>query len=119
MKQTKVLIRQLIETIEANGQNHHKKFEEAFSAYRERVIEVLEQNLADAKAGRAIRTYIDMPIPEDHSIDYDIAIGMLQMALDAGETTVDLSFDDYRRYVLDKWGWSEAFRATSQSYGVK
>lgn len=55
--------------------------------------------------------------PEDHTDEYDKAIGMLEMSVD---DTVLITHDEYRQYVLDEWFWKDRnLRALASSRTAK
>ncbi len=103
----------LMETLDVNRAEHRVIFEKAQAAYREKVIEALDRALDDAKNGRELRTYIHLPVPEDHTDDFDRAIQMMQWAV--GDE-VELDEDDFQCYVQNQWGWRASFAANTQSY---
>lgn len=103
----------LLTTLRENRTAHRELFLKAQDAYREKVIEVLDERLAAARAGRPIDLYINLPEPEDHTDSFDTAISMIQW--EVGET-ITLSERDFTRYVLNKWEWQHSFAANTASY---
>lgn len=113
---TKVRKQDLIEALTANREGHRAKFLAAQDAYRKRVIEILDQRLADARAGRQIDLTFYLPVPEDHTADYDRELRMLEMEV---EDTVSLDSRLFDQLVMDNWAWSPAFAATNSVYAVE
>ncbi|HVQ17874.1 MAG TPA: hypothetical protein VMT27_02415 [Actinomycetes bacterium] len=103
----------LLDTLRSNRDEHRSMFIKAQEKYREAMIEELDRALSDAKAGRKIKRAFSLPIPEDHTEDFDTAIEMLEW--DQGDT-VDLGQRDFLTYVKNNWGWQASFAATTQSY---
>lgn len=103
----------LLEALEANRAEHRELFLAAQKAYREKVIELLDQRLAQARSGGRIELYFALPEPEDHTDSFDTAISMIEW--EVGDTIV-LSEKDFQRYVLNKWEWRHSFEANTQSY---
>jgi len=103
----------LIETLILNRDEHRAIFEKATTAYRAKVIEALDRALADAKAGGDLRTYINLPVPEDHTDEFDTAIAMLEW--DTADT-VELTRGEFQQYVENQWGWRASFAANTMSY---
>lgn len=103
----------LLETLTANREEHQAIFAKAQVAYREKVIEVLDQRLADARAGRKIITFLNLPEPTDYTDAFDRAIKMVEWQ--EGET-IELSEHDFERYVMNDWEWQGKFAASTQSY---
>jgi hypothetical protein len=92
---------ELIAVLTGNRDRHRDKFLAAQEAYRARVIELLDQRLADARAGRRIDLAFRLPVPEDHTADYDRELRMLD------------------QLVMDNWAWTPAFAATNAAYAVE
>ena len=101
--------------LEANREGHRAKFLKAQEGFRARAIYELDKALEDARQGRKIRLYIQLPEPEDHTEDYDREIRMLEMHQ---EPTVKIRAQLFDQIVMDRWGWSKAFAATNSAYGV-
>lgn len=103
----------LLETLRTNRDDHRELFLKAQKAYRDRAIEVLDERLASARAGRPIDLYIHLPEPEDHTTSFDTAISMIEW--EEGDT-ITLSEKDFTRYVLNRWEWEHSFAANTRSY---
>lgn len=104
---------ELLEALRENKDKHRSLFEEAQKNFRERIIEELDRRLQDAKAGRSVQLYIDLPEPEDHTKDYERVIRMVEMSQD---DTLDITREDFARYVMDDWEWRRAWVANTLSY---
>lgn len=104
---------ELREIIQANRDEHREIFEEAVEAFKARCIEELESRLKDVRAGRKINMMISLPVPEDHTEDYDRALRMLELSID---DEIDLTEEDVAQYVQDDWSWSRAWAANTGSY---
>ena len=113
MYQVKVEKARLLGVLKENRANHRAIFEKAQEVYRDKMVEELDRMIAEAKRGDKIRRAFSLPEPEDHTDDYDRAIGMLGMSVD---DTVDLTLDEYRQYVEDEWGWQRSFASNTASY---
>ena len=106
----------LLEKIRINRDNHHKGFLEATKAYRLEAIEVLDQALEDARAGRRIITSTSLVQPVDMTKEYDQIIMMLKMSVDE---EIELSNTEFQNYVMDDWSWSGAVGASNSAYTAK
>lgn len=115
MNTVKVKKEDLLSKLLVNRENHRSLFLKAQEGYRALVIAELDKSLKDAREGREIRTYISMDAPEDHTDDYDNVIEMLQMSVD---TEITLLAQDFQRYVLDKWQWSQAALLRNSTYAA-
>lgn len=114
MDLTKITVKKddLIERLKANRDAHRAEYDAACSVYRERCIEEIEHMLADARSG-VIRRNLTLPIPEEHTEDYDRAIDMLEWAQ---SDTIDLTQQEFATLVRNQWGWLQSFTSNTSSY---
>jgi hypothetical protein len=103
----------LLETLRINRDEHRAIFEKAQEVYRDRMIEELDRALGEAKAGRKIVRAFALPVPEDHTADFDTAIAMVEWEVGS---TVALEQHDFEQYVLNQWHWRASFAANTGSY---
>lgn len=105
----------LLKTLKTNREKHHAIFLEAQDGYRAAVIAELDKMLAEARAslGKNIRTAVTLIQPMDQTREYDRAIAMLEMSIEA---EVMLEEHDFRQYVLDEWAWKSQFTRANISY---
>lgn len=103
----------LLEILKKNRDNHRAMFLDAQQGYREEVIKVLDARLKDAREGRKINLHFSMPAPIDQTKDYNIAIEMLEMAVD---DIIELTAVEFRNYVKDDWSWRQNVTATNMLY---
>ena len=113
MNTVKVNKQELLKKLQANRAAHRDLFIKAQTGYRELVIQELDKSIADARAGRAIRTHIRLEAPQDHTSEYDNVIEMLRMSVDE---TIELEAHAFQCYVLDKWQWAAADLLTKTAY---
>jgi hypothetical protein len=104
---------ELFNILVENRERHRDTFLRAQAGYRERMIEEFERRLKDARDGLRIDTSFGMPVPEDHTDDYDREIRMLEMEID---DTIRLSAHEFDRYVMDNWGWKASFTMSNAPY---
>jgi hypothetical protein len=104
---------ELLEVLRKNRAAHREAFLKAQAGYRARAIAELDRSLADARAGRDIRLIVSLPVPEDHTEDYDREIRMLEMHTG---NTVELESRLFDQVVMDRWRWSSAFETTNSAY---
>ena len=103
----------LLEVLKKNRTGHRAIFEEALEGYRKRVVSELQSRLDAALSGVKWDACIELVQPEDHTIEYDRAIQMLEMDIDS---TVKLSSTEFQNYVQDEWGWTDRFLTSNASY---
>lgn len=104
---------ELLAVLIENHERHRETFEKAQEGYRKRIIEELDRRLADARAGRKIDLAFRMPVPEDHTEDYEREIRMLKM--ETGDV-ITLSSREFDWFVMDNWGWKTGFTMSSSPY---
>lgn len=105
----------LIATLRDNMENHRELFEKAQVVYRARMVEELDRALEEARTGGTIKRAFALPIPEDHTSDFETAIQMLEWEL--GDQVI-LQRYEFEQYVMNQWGWRASFAANTQSYVV-
>jgi hypothetical protein len=109
----KIAKERLIATVTDNRNEHRSQFLRAQEKYREKVIEVLDERLAAARAGDKINVTISLPVPQDYTCWYDKALVGLEWEVD---DYVHLEQDEFNRLVLNDWEWRSAFAGTTMSY---
>lgn len=105
----------LLEILKENRAAHRAIFEEALKGYKQQNIDLLELHLANLRAGKVATIYISLPIPEDHTKDYDRVIRALELD---NRKEVELSEADVQRYVMDDWTWKRDFLASNRAYSI-
>lgn len=113
MDAIKVKKDELLEKLKSNREAHQAIFDKAQDGYRKLCIELLEQMLAEAKAGKVIRRKVELQEPVNQTKDYDRVIAMLEMSQDA---VIELNEPDFAQYVLDDWAWKAQFTTTNSRY---
>lgn len=103
----------LIQTVTENREKHRELFLRAQDVYRERMIAELDRALQEAREGGNIRRAFTLPVPEDHTDDFDNALAMLEW--EVGDT---VALDEYTfsSLVRNQWGWNASFAASTQQY---
>lgn len=111
--ETKVDRSKLLTTLRTNRDNHKSVYETAYNVYSERLIADLKECLRQAKDRKSVRVYSSLPIPEDHTEDYDAVIALLEISED---TSIELDDGDARKYVLDRWEWERSYTSNTLYY---
>lgn len=105
----------LLEVLKKNRAEHRAIFDEAIEGYLAKVITRLEEMVDLAKRNKKIDTSIGLVQPEDHTDEYDLAIGMLEMSI---SDDIVLSAQEFNQYVRNQWGWQGRFLATNSIYSA-
>ena len=103
----------LLEQVRENYDSHREKFEEAMVGYKAKAIELLEAHIQRIRDNAPEKVFVQLPMPEDHSKDYERVIEMLEWSKD---TDLELDESEFATYVLDQWGWQEGFAQTYAMY---
>lgn len=104
---------QLIKAITENRAAHRDLFERALEGYRQQAIERLERTIGDLRSGKKQSLMISMPMPQDHTADYDRVIRSLEMTIDP---VITLEERDFAMYVMDQWDWKDQFIGSTAQY---
>lgn len=142
MERVTVRIVDLLEKLKANRETHKATYEAARVGYREQAIEMFKAELTKAEKGWDFRNNVYLEPPQDHTNDYDNAIEMLEMSLEASvkgpdtwtsavgtvvtspeeekkqRATIEISRKDFACYVRDDWGWKAEWFANTSTYTI-
>jgi hypothetical protein len=105
----------LVEALEKNRSQHRAIFEEALEGYRKEAVRQLEDFIRRIKNGDLKKVYVSLPLPEEHTDEYDRALSMIAMSED---DTFILDESDYQSFVQDDWAWKRQFIASNSYYSA-
>lgn len=111
-----VQVTDLIEIVQKNRDSHKDIYEEALAGFRLEANHALNNRIDDIASRKIVDLHFTMPVPVNHTEDYDRVLKMLVLTKDAGETHVTLDENDQERFVMDNWGWKKTFEQTSVFY---
>ncbi len=106
---------ELLVILRENREKHRGVFEAALKGYRDEAEKILGETLGDVLAGGTPKIYIMLDRPEDHTLDYDRIIKMLDMQV---EDEFILSEERFAQYVMDDWRWKRAWLKMSNRYAA-
>lgn len=109
-------VSELLETLKKNREAHNAIFLEAVEGYQKEAVRILEEHIARIKKGTREQVYVSLPVPVEHTFDYDRAILMLKMH--QGET-FELDEQSFAELVMDEWGWRQTFLTSNSTYSPK
>jgi hypothetical protein len=81
--------------------------------YRTRKIAQLEDQIAAIEKGRIHAKFEALPVPVDHTIDYDRVIRLVELDIN---DTMTLDEAEVGMYVMDDWHWKREFQTTNAYY---
>jgi hypothetical protein len=105
----------LLAALRQNREAHRDIFEEACEGYQAEAIRLLEEHLQRIRQGKRVQVHVILPVPADHTKDYDRVIRMVEMSVD---DEIDLEASDFASYVMDDWRWKRDFLATNSTYSA-
>lgn len=104
----------LLAALKENKDEHRRIFTEAIDAWHKRVIERLEELVAQAKRGpESVELVVRLPRPADHTKEYERVIKMVELSQD---DEFELTQQDFAQFVMDEWGWQRDFLAASAQF---
>jgi hypothetical protein len=107
----------LIATLKTNRDNHLAEYEIAVEVYKDRFVKAAQAYARDAvrraRIGEQFIGAVWLPVPEEHTEDYDRAIAMLEWEI---EDDIRLNEHDFATFVLNQWGWAKSYATSTQSY---
>jgi len=104
---------EILEKIKRNLEGHATLYKNALEGYRKAAEKEILKMLEDVKNGKSIRRFLSLDEPINHTDDYKRVIEMLEMS-DA--ESIQLSMEEFERYIRDKWEWSERTYTTNSQY---
>lgn len=102
----------LLAKVKVNRAAHHDLFVKAQAGFRQRAIEELNDMLAAAGKGE-VRLFVGLTAPQDHTVDYDRAIEMLEMSI---SEVVEIDQQTFAQLVRNEWAWFQQATATNALY---
>lgn len=111
-----VLIDDLLKHLKKNRDEHVNVVLEAQEAFKKATVEKLEYMLQQARSGQKVSMSLGLTVPTIHTDAFDNAIGLMEMTKAAGETTIEITADEYERFVRNKWDWTQRFLDTNRRY---
>lgn len=115
METVKVEKSGLLAIIRDNRSAHRAAFEKALTGFRAEAMNRLEGMLERLRKGKTVNMAIHLPVPQDHTPDYDRAVRMLELDV---EDHVILTQREFAQYVQDDWGWKQDFLTTCSGYSA-
>lgn len=106
---------ELLKVLQENRAKHRRVFEAALKGYRKEALKQLDELVRELKAGHTPLVRMVLPLPQDHTSDYDRVIRMLGMHVSDDFT---LPEQEFAWYVEDDWAWKRQFLSISNSYAA-
>jgi hypothetical protein len=123
MRKVVVEKEQLLAILKTNRTSHVVAYEEAVKGYKIEALARLDsvnlkikEQINSLKQGEFLSHLgfmITVPVPESHEDDYNRAIKMVEMSVDA---TLEIDEQRFDELVMDNWSWKDKFIASNSSY---
>lgn len=113
MRTVRISVYKLAECLAASRAKHVKELEQAMAGYRRLCMEALRAKLDKFEDGEFPEAHISERKPECHTSEYDRVIKMVQMSEDE---VIELTDEEFQRYVEDDWGWRRQWSALNMKY---
>lgn len=118
MNKIRVSKEKLLDILRKNRDIHCKESAMLMFEYKTAIKNTLNKLAEKANAGENVNIKELFAHPEPHSYekDYNDAIGMLELCVDA---TLEIDKNEYRQFVLDDWNWKSSFAMSKTAYGME
>ena len=113
MDEIRISKHKLLKKLKENRNDHRAIFELALDGWKKTVIQELENAAEEARTGRRYKTHISLPVPVDHTGDYDEIIDRVEWH---ESDFIELDHFEFNRYVRDCWDWQPDFINTATTY---
>jgi len=104
--------KELLEIVKKNREKHAEDYAVARAGYQKKLIELLEKDLARAKAGKK-GNGVMLQAPRKYLKDYDRTIKQLELTK---AEEIELNDTDFSQLVMDEWRWKREFSASNAMY---
>ena len=106
----------LLAKLNANLATHKSDYAEAKKIWQEKIVSGLADLLDKAKAGDYTKDGLYLETPKSYEKSYLKAIEMVTMSVDS---VLELDQNEFDRYVMDNWQFSDVFKSTVSNYTGK
>lgn len=106
---------ELLKKLCENKEKHEKDYKIALSGFRVDCLDKLKDAMKDAKKGLTPNN-LSFGEPSCHSEDYQTMIEMLEMSVD---DELEITYEQFKRYVKDEWEWKRSFDISAALYSDK
>ncbi len=113
-----VNVADLIKIVQDNLTEHAAVFEDALAGFRLAANKALNERIDEISSRKIVSLHFTLPIPENHSDDYERVLRMLLLTKEAGQELIVLSESEQEMYVMNQWRWKGAFDQTSTFYAA-
>lgn len=106
----KVLINKLdlLDVLHKNLELHRKVYKEAADAFKENYVAELQKMSLKAMGEDKFTMMVNLNEPKNHEDDYTTAIKMIEVDC---RPQIELEFEEFAQFYLNKWDWIYSFRA--------
>lgn len=113
MNSVKISKNKLLAKLKENREDHREIFELALEGWKQEVLKKLEDCIQDARAGKNYIENFYLPMPQDHTMEYNEIIDRVSWHED---DLIELDLRDFNRFVRDCWDWAPDFLNSAIGY---
>lgn len=111
MKDVMVKRTELLEILKRNLDIHKDLYASAAEAFRSKYVLEIDKMKQQAQENM-FSMHVDLQKPENHCVDYEVAIKMLEMEC---RDEIELTDEEFAKFVLNKWRWITNFYSSFSS----
>jgi hypothetical protein len=104
---------QLLAVVTKNMNGHRDLFLKAVDGYQIEAIKMLKEHISAIKADKLYPIMINLPVPEDHTKDYERVVKMIEMDK---RNDIELTEQEFKMYVMDDWNWKDQWTTSNFAY---
>lgn len=113
MKTVKIKVKELLNHLKTNRDNHIADYTEAMDGYRKAILDELKGKYTIACQNLDVSHSLKTVRPTSFVKSYDEIISMLEWTTDK---EIELDHSEFTMYVQDDWSWKGNFLAATSIY---
>lgn len=113
MKNIKVEVTRLKETLIRNRDQHRQHYQKAVAGWRKECMEIAAQMIESLEKGRVPAVGFLPDAPMDMTESYNTVIEMCNWTLDS---QMELTEQEVMMYIQDKWAWKNTWTTSNSKY---
>jgi hypothetical protein len=115
MHEVKIKKQEALEIIEKNRDEHKAIFAEGTRGYNKELRKILTEKIEALDNGEEVTPTINLHRPCSHEEEYNLAIKMLELSVDA---EIVLDSTQFRQLIMDKWHWQKDFLRETAKFSM-
>lgn len=104
---------ELLDKVNKNLSIHKEEYGEAVENMKKEAQAYFKKQLSAIRKDQNYDKGHNFTVPQSHEDDYKQIIEMLNMTVD---NEIELTYNEFQQYVMDRWDWSHSFKAATSFY---